>query len=121
MSEAVNTVTRILIEGREYSIDAANLTWGEMELLEKETGVPIGRLEMESATTMLVLAWLARRRREPTCSMDDMRRLPMQSIEVVEEPDPSPAAVDSEISTDGTIGNPGWETVSDSSLGTSTN
>ena len=91
--------TRWKIEGVEYEIDAADLTWGEMELLEAETGRPIGKLDTDSATTLLVLAWLARRRKEPLVTLDEMRALPMAAIEVIEDPDPTPAADGGEVST----------------------
>jgi hypothetical protein len=97
--------TRIKVSGVEYVIDAENLTWGEMELLETETGRPIGQLDTESATTLLVLAWLARRRKEPLVSLDEMRALPMSAIEVVEDEDPTEAVEDGAGSTDDTIGN----------------
>jgi hypothetical protein len=99
----VDNVTRIKIDGTEYEIDGNDLTWGEVELLEKETGRPIGQLDFESATTMLVLAWLAKRRKEPLCSLDDLRALPMSAIEAVEDGNPTQAVEDGEVSTvDGT-------------------
>jgi hypothetical protein len=53
----------------------------------------------------LVLAWLARRRKEPLVTLDDMRALPMAAIEVVEDEDPTEAVEDGAGSTDDTIGN----------------
>ena len=100
----MNTTTKIRIQGVEYEIDPSDLTWGEMETLEQETGKPIGKMDTESATTLLVLAWLARRRKEPLVTLDDMRALPMDAIEVVDEPDPTPAAEGGEASTVDTTG-----------------
>jgi hypothetical protein len=99
----MDDVTRIKIDGVEYEIDGNDLTWGEVELLEKETGKPISQLDFESATTMLVLAWLAKRRKDPLCSLDDLRALPMSAIEAVEDANPTPAVEDGVVITgDGT-------------------
>ena len=96
---------RFKIEGKDYEVDANDLTFGEVELLERETGKPVGQLDLESATTLLVFAWLARRRKEPLVTLDDMRQLKMSDIEAVEDEDPTPAAAGGEDSTVAGTGN----------------
>ena len=96
----MDDVTRIKIDGVQYEIDGNDLTWGEVELLEKETGKPISQLDFESATTMLVLAWLAKRRKDPMCTLDDLRALPMNAIEAVEDANPTSAVEDGVVITD---------------------
>jgi hypothetical protein len=84
-----SSVLRIKINGVEYSLDLSELTFGELELLEKETGRSVSELDTASATTLLTLAWLARRRKEPMFTIEEMRMLPFSAVEVVEEPDPT--------------------------------
>jgi hypothetical protein len=52
----VGNVVRFKIDGQEFSLNFDELTLGEVELLEKETGRGIGALDMESMTTVMVLA-----------------------------------------------------------------
>jgi len=101
---ADNTVTKVKIESQVYELDAGNLTWGEMSLLEQTIGKPIGQVDFESATAVLALAWIARRRVQPTVTYEDMQALPMDAIEVLES-DPTPAVEDGAVTTDDGTGN----------------
>lgn len=107
MSEG--TVVRIKIEEVVYEIDVSNMTFGEVELLEREVGAALGKIDFESITAILALAWIARRRKEPMLSMDDLRVLPMSAIEVMDDVDPSVDVVDGEDSTEGITGSPSLE------------
>ena len=81
MSDSV----RFSIEGKEYSLDVDSLTFGEVELIEDATGKAFGELDFDSAKSLMALAWVARRRVEPLCSLDDMRALPISAVQPVED------------------------------------
>jgi hypothetical protein len=96
----MDNVVKFKIDGSEYALSFDELTLGEVELLEKETGRGIGALDMESMTSVMVLAWLARRRTQPHVTLDEMRALPITAIEVVE--DPTQDGVDETATPEGT-------------------
>ena len=87
-----DSVIRIKIEGTEYPVDVDGLTIGEVEMLERETGKPLGQINFESVTSIAVLGWIARRRKEPMFTIEDMRLIPLSQIEAVEDTDPTQAA-----------------------------
>ena len=60
------------------------LTWGELELLEREFDKPLSEIDLESMRAVMVLAWIAKRRVEPQTTLDDIRNLPLTAVEVVE-------------------------------------
>lgn len=100
-----DSVIRLKISGVEYDLDMSELTFGELELIEKESGKSLSDLDTSSATTMLVLAWLAKRRREPLTTLDEMRMLPLSAIEAVEDPTPAVDADGAESVPAGELGN----------------
>lgn len=104
-----DSVARFKIEGVEYDIDINDLTIGEVEMIEKQTEKPLGQIDFESITAVAVLGWIARRRKEPMFTIEDMRMIPMSQIEAVDDPDPleEVGAEDSVDTTEGTSGSLG--------------
>ena len=94
-----STVT-FKIDGAEYSLDVESLTFGEVEVLEDETGKPFGDLDFDSAKALMVLAFLARKRKEPLFTLEEMRALPISAVEPVEE-SPTDAGTTGEVVDDG--------------------
>lgn len=101
MSDSV----KFSIEGKTYSLEVDSLTFGEVELIEDATGKAFGELDFESAKSLMALAWVARRRVEPLCTLDDMRALPVSSVQPVDEPDPTTAGEPGD-KADGDSGSP---------------
>ena len=73
----------IKIDGEEFQIDLQDLTWGEAEEVEALIGGSIAE-NIESVKGVLALAFLAKRRKYPLCSLEELRALPMGAIEIVE-------------------------------------
>jgi hypothetical protein len=113
------TTVKIKIEGVEYPVDVNGLTIGEVEMLERETGKPLGQIDFDSITAVAVLGWIARKRKEPMFTIDDMRRIPLSQIEAVQDEDPTQAVEDGAGITEDTSGSLGWPTDSVSSPGNS--
>jgi hypothetical protein len=64
-------------------------TLGELELLERE-GITLEDLASGSARALVGMVWLELRRRNPEATIDEARALPLDAVEVVEDP---PSAV----------------------------
>lgn len=93
------SVVQFQIDGKTYDLDVESLTFGEVEILEDETGKPFGDLDFDSAKALMVLAYLARRRKEPLFSLEEMRALPITAVQPVEE-SPTSAGTTGEVADD---------------------
>jgi len=80
---------RIRIEGVEYSLDPESLSWGEIETIETYFGKAFEDVDLASARGAMLIAYLAKKRTDATFTLDDIRRLPMNAVEVIEEPVPT--------------------------------
>ena len=78
-------VIKIRISGSEYSLDPESLSWGEIEEMEKYFEQSFDDLDLASGRGAMFLAYIAKKRVDLTTTLDDLRRLPMTEIEVVEE------------------------------------
>jgi hypothetical protein len=92
-----DTVSRFTIEGKPYEIDMDSLTWGEIEEVELYFDRPYDAIDFESARGAMMLAYLARKRKEPGYTLDKMRELPVDSVEATkpERPTKPPAVAGS--------------------------
>jgi hypothetical protein len=88
----MSDVISLKVENEVFDLDMDGLTWGELAELEEVAfgGESIDAINLESARGMIGLAWLARKRKYPQTIIDDLKRLPVGSIEVVES-DPTTA------------------------------
>lgn len=88
----MSNVIKLKVESEVFDLDMDALTWGELAELEEVAfgGESIDAINFESARGMIGLAWLARKRKYPQTIIDDLQRLPVGSIEVVES-DPTTA------------------------------
>lgn len=86
-------VVRFKIDGSHYEIDVANLTWGEVEIVEEYFDKPFDAVNLESGRGTMILAHLARLRKNPSASLDELRALDLREIasEQAERPTSVPA------------------------------
>lgn len=75
-----NTV-RFKLEGKPYEIDPEHLEWGEIEELEVYFDCAYNDIDFESMRGVMFLAYLARKRKEPEFTLDEMRRLKLSDME----------------------------------------
>lgn len=64
----------------ELVIDLSALTWGELEEIEKHAGPEAASNLMEGKvlpSATVVLLWIIQRRKDPSFTLDDARRLPI--------------------------------------------
>ena len=88
----MSDIVRIKVENEVFDLDMSALTWGELTELEEVAfgGESIEAVNLESARGIVGLAWLARKRKYPQTIIDDVKRLPVGAVEVVES-DPTTA------------------------------
>lgn len=75
-----DAVSRFLIEGKPYEIDAANLTWGEVEEVEMYFDCSFEDVDWNTGRGALILAYLAVKRTDENASLDYFRALPIDAI-----------------------------------------
>jgi len=90
---AQDSVLRIKVQGEVHELDFDQLTWGELAELEDLLGSSLEDANLATAKGVLALAFVAVKRAQPAVTMESLRALPMGEIELVEEPDPTPADV----------------------------
>jgi len=87
----VSDIVKIRVDKDTYEIDFDTLTLGELEVIEREFDKSIAEVDLASARGILILAWIAKRRQEPLCSLDEIRALPQSAVEIDEgDADPLP-------------------------------
>jgi hypothetical protein len=94
-----DTTSRFTLQGKGYEIDPSNLEWGEVEELELYFDCPIGDVDFEGMRAIMFIAYLARKRVEPTFSLDDMRKLKMSDLGEDEGPRPTEGSGDANSGT----------------------
>ena len=87
VKEAPSTVSAFNIKGKRYEIDVdpSKLTWGEIEDLEVYFDRPLEDVNLDSARATMFLAYLAKRRKDPSTTLDEIRGLSVDQIEGVED------------------------------------
>jgi hypothetical protein len=76
----------------ELVIDLSELTWGELEEIEKHAGVEAALNLMDGKvqpSATVVLLWIIQRRKEASFTLEDARRLPINTplrVENAENP-----------------------------------
>ena len=85
---APSTVSAFNIKGKRYEIDVdpSKLTWGEIEDLEVYFDRPLEDVNLDSARATMFLAYLAKRRKDPTTTLDEIRALSVNQIEGEDAP-----------------------------------
>lgn len=76
-----DSVSRFTVEGKAYEIDASDLEWGEVEEVEIYFDCPITEVDFDSGRGVMFLAYLARRRKEPSFTLDKARKLKIVDIQ----------------------------------------
>jgi hypothetical protein len=77
------------------SINLDDLELGEIEELENTLEVSLGELDLTSARVMVHLIWIAKRRDDPTYTLDDARKIKLSQLQDDDEGGevpPTPAA-----------------------------
>lgn len=82
-----DSVFRFILDGKAYEIDAEQLTFGEIEDLEVYFDAPYDEIELESGRGTMFMAFLAARRSNPKFTLDDIRKLPLKSLQAAEKTD----------------------------------
>lgn len=103
---SADSTMKIKVQGVEYDLDMDKLTLGELEEIEDATGRSLSDMDQGSVKTMNALAWIAKRRKAPMTTLDDIRQLTAGDIEVVEDEDPTQAVEVDGASTVESSGNP---------------
>lgn len=96
-----DSLMTIKIDNEQFQIDMQDLTWGEAEEVEELIGGSIAD-NIESVKGVLAIAFLARRRKHPLTTIDELRALPMGAIEIVEGDDSLPPTQDGAAEDSGT-------------------
>ncbi len=79
-SKKQETAVRIEIDGTSYEIDPAKLTWGELAEVETYFDRAIDEINFESARGTLILAYLAKKRKNPRTTLADIEGLGVEDI-----------------------------------------
>lgn len=82
-----DSLITIQIDGEQFQIDMQDLTWGEAEEIEEMIGGNLAD-NMESVKGVIALAYLAKKRKNPLTSIEELRALPLGAIEIVENEGP---------------------------------
>lgn len=80
MAKTKDSLVRLDVAGRECEIDLEDLTLGELEEAEVYFDRGIGEIDFGTARGTLFLAYLARRRAEPSWTLDMTRRLKPEEV-----------------------------------------
>lgn len=64
----------------EIALDPQDLTLGELEEFEAATGMTMADIGKGTAKAILGLIWLAKRREDPSFTLDDARKLKVGEI-----------------------------------------
>lgn len=78
-----DSLITIRVDADQFQIDLQDLTWGEAEELETIIGGSLAE-NMESVKGVIALAFMAKKRKHPLTTIDELRALPMSAIEIVE-------------------------------------
>lgn len=88
-AEPESTAVKVKIDGKVYEIDPENLEWGEVEQVEIYFGAAYDDINFTSMRGIMFLAYLARRRTDPSFTLDDMRRLKLSDVQDVDDDPPT--------------------------------
>jgi hypothetical protein len=91
----VAVVGTIWIGDRDYTLD--DLSLGEIEDFEEAMGAPMGDVDLSAAKAIIYLAYLVKRREDPTYTLDDARTIRL--VDIIKPDDEGDAPLDV---TDGT-------------------
>lgn len=80
MGKKKDTVSRFELDGEVLEIDVAALTFGEMEFAETYFDLPFDDIDWNSARGLLVIAYLAKRRKSPETTLDDLRDIKLSDV-----------------------------------------
>lgn len=84
----------VVINRRRFELPAADaaFSFGELADMENVAGAPLGTLGEQSARAMLAVIWVTLERAKSGITLEELRGLGPDDIEVVEnDPDPPPA------------------------------
>lgn len=76
-------------------VNLDDLTLGDLEAIERETGKTLGELfpgGNPTAVGMVALVWATNRASNPDYTFDDARKVKFSDFTVDDDPDPTPAA-----------------------------
>lgn len=92
--ETPSTVTVFQIKGKKYEIDADpnKFTWGEIEEMELYFDCPVEDIDFDQGRTTMFLAYLAKRRKDPATTLDEIRSLTVGQITAGEDGPKRPTA-----------------------------
>lgn len=88
-----DSLITIRIDQEQFQIDMQDLTWGEAEVAEEIIGGSLAD-HLDRVKGVLAIAYLAKRRKNPLVSLDELRALPMTEIEILEGDDSLPPTQD---------------------------
>lgn len=75
-----NTSARLELDGEVLELDMNTLTLGEIEEVEVYFDSPIDQVPWDSGRGGLILAYLAKRRRDPDTTLDDLRDVKVSAL-----------------------------------------
>ena len=77
----------IVVDGAEYSIDSGNLTFRELDLIERRTGKPMGvAFQERNASAMVALAEIAMKRDGIKADYEKLLDMPVGAIDIKDDP-----------------------------------
>lgn len=80
------------MEGVGYEIDPSDLEWGEVEDLELYFECSAEDVDYDSMRAVMYLAYLARRRKDPEFTIEQMRKLKVSDLGEDDGPRPTGAS-----------------------------
>lgn len=94
MPKKTDTVSRFELDDEVLEIDVADLTFGEMEEVEGYFDRGMGEIDWDSGRALLLVAYLAKKRKHPQTTLDDLRDLKISSLQKAKpkRPTKTPAA-----------------------------
>jgi hypothetical protein len=86
-----DTTSRFELDGEVLEIDVADLTFGEIEYAETYFDAPFDDIDWNSGRGLLVIAFLAKKRKDPETTMADLRDVRLNQLKQVKKSRPKKA------------------------------
>lgn len=92
MPKKADSLTRFELDGEVLELDLNDLTFGEIEILEEYFQCLVEDIPWGSTRSALMLAYLAKRRKDPTTTLDDLRDIKVSAFSEAKSKRPTKAA-----------------------------